>query len=77
MNHQPGTEIQAAVTQHLVEGEIVERLDQIRIRDSQGRDVAGKECVVVPAARFRWGALKFSLPFDRSIFWGRLLGDPG
>ena len=47
-HHEPGPGIQAAVLEHLIEGEVVEDLDQLRVGDLQSRYVAGKQLVVVP-----------------------------
>ncbi|MFZ2048394.1 MAG: hypothetical protein WAV12_30710 [Trebonia sp.] len=40
LDHQPGPGVEAAVPQHLVEGEVVEDLDQLRIGDLQRGDAA-------------------------------------
>ena len=52
LNHQPGPGVQIAVTEHLVEGEVVEGLDELGVGHRQGGDVAGKKLVVVLACLF-------------------------
>ena len=47
LHHQPGPGVEVAVAQALVEGEVVEVLDQLRVGDGQRRDVAGEQLVVV------------------------------
>ena len=47
LHHEPGPGVEAAVPEHLVESEVVEYLDQLGIGDPQGRDVAGKQLIMV------------------------------
>jgi hypothetical protein len=47
LDHQPGAGVQIAVLQHLVEGEVVEDLDQLGVGDLERRDVTGKQFVVI------------------------------
>ncbi len=59
LHHQPGPGVEIAVTEHLVEGEVVEGLDEFRIGRRQGGDVAGKKLVVI-LARSRVGRHRHS-----------------
>ena len=52
LHHQPGPGVQLAVLQYLVEGEVVEYLDQLRVGYREGRDVAGEQLLVVLAGGF-------------------------
>jgi hypothetical protein len=42
LDHQPGSGVQIAVTEHLVEGEVVEGLDELGVGHRQGGDVPRK-----------------------------------
>ena len=63
LNHQPGPGVQAAVPQHLVEGEVVEGFDEFRVGHCQGGDAGrGEKLVMDSLGRVHWGALAFSWP---------------
>ena len=55
LHHQPGPGVEAALAQHLVEGEVVEVLDQLGVGLREGRDVAREQLVVVALGLFRRG----------------------
>ena len=42
LHHEPGPGVEAGVPERLVEGEVVEDLDQLGIGNLQGRDMAGE-----------------------------------
>jgi hypothetical protein len=49
LDHQPGPNVKLAVPEHLVEGKVVEDLDELGVGHRQGGDVAGKKLVVILA----------------------------
>ena len=62
---EPRDDVEAAMAQYLIEGKVVEGLDQFRVRHGQGRDVAGEECIVVATGIFVGGHCDF--PFGQSF----------
>src|SRR5450432_1305490 len=54
LDHQPGPNVQIAVTEHLIEGEVVEDLDQFGVGHRSRGDVAGKKFIVVLLCSFVW-----------------------
>ena len=68
LDHQPGPAVEPAVLKDLVEGEVVEVLDQLRVGDGQRRDAAGEQLVMVlPGFRGRHDA-----PLDcYAVHYGR------
>ena len=53
LHHQPGPDVQAAVGDDLVEGEVVEYLDQLGVGPREGRGVVGKQLGRGTAERLR------------------------
>ena len=49
MDHEAGAGVEPAVGEDVVEGEVVEHLDQLRVGDDEGGAVVGEELVVVAA----------------------------
>lgn len=47
LDHQPGPHVQTAMKKDLVEGEIIEGFDELRVGYRQGGDVSGKQLVMV------------------------------
>ena len=60
LRHQPRADVERAVRENFVEGEVAENLDQFGIGDGELRDMSGKERVVVFARALRSRALDFS-----------------
>ena len=60
LHHEPGADVKAAGAERLVEGEVVEDLDQLRVGDLQRRDVAGEQLVMVLLRGFADGHSAYS-----------------